>query len=505
MMSNLLQQAIQNHATHMPQQLAIVGASHSLRYAELPAAITQAQAWLATSNIIALAMDNSPAWAVLDLAVMQNAPSQALVPIPYFFSASQILHSLNNAGVDTIITDQAAKILSLLDAASIALLQQDEIHIAGSPLTVLRIQANPSARLPAGTAKITYTSGTTGNPKGVCLGLDSILQVAQSLAVATQGQPQDRHLSLLPLSTLLENIAGLYVPLLAGASTQLLSAEQVGLTGASGVDIGKMLHAISAAQASTLILTPELLRGLIMALEAGLPKPQHLRFIAVGGASVAPRLLQRAHALDLAVFEGYGLSECASVVSLNTEQDYRIGSVGKVLPHKQIQIAADGEIMVYGTNFLGYSQTDKQPEQAQDYVATGDIGHIDADGFLYITGRKKNIFISSFGRNVSPEWVERELNVAACISQSAVFGEAQPYNVALIVPSQQNVANPQAIELAISYANQQLPDYAQIRKWLIVEQKFTPQNGQLTVNGRLKREAIWQNYAQQINVLYKDA
>ncbi len=193
-----------------------------------------------------------------------------------------------------------------------------------------------------------------------------------------------------------------------------------------------MLATLIRGNATTTILTPQLLHALVAAVEAGHPAPQQLRFVAVGGAPVAPRLLQRAEALGLPVFEGYGLSECASVVALNTEGARRIGSVGKPLPHARVKFAADGEILVAGATLLGY--TGAAPLQANEFWPTGDTGHLDEQGFLHLTGRKKNIFITSFGRNVAPEWVERELTLHPAIAQAAVFGEARPWNVAVIVP-----------------------------------------------------------------------
>ncbi|MEZ0317861.1 MAG: AMP-binding protein, partial [Methylophilaceae bacterium] len=315
----------------------------------------------------------------------------------------------------------------------------------------------------------------------------------------------DRHLSILPLSTLLENIAGLYVPLLAGATAFLLPAAEVGLTGGSGLNFSKMMTVLHKSQATTTVLTPELLQALIRAVEAGVAKPESLRFIAVGGASVSPRLLQRAAALGLPVYECYGLSECASVVSLNTVDTQRTGSVGKPLPHVRLQLAADGEILVAGACLLGY--TNNIEVAAQKYYATGDIGHLDADGYLYITGRKKNMFITSFGRNVAPEWVERELNLSPLINQAAVFGEARPWNTAVIVPAkdaQGNIAQIEEIDEAIAQINADLPDYARVTSWIFAESIFSLHNGQLTANGRLKREAIWQQYANRINSMYEE-
>ena len=117
------------------------------------------------------------------------------------------------------------------------------------------------------------------------------------------------------------------------------------------------------------------------------------------------------------------------------------------------------------------------------------------------------MFITSYGRNVAPEWVERELNLSPSIAQSALFGEARPWNIALIVPardSQGNIAGSGQIDAAIAEVNASLPDYARVHQWLFAEAPFTPNNGELTANGRLKRDAIWQHYAHTINMQYEE-
>ena len=234
-------------------------------------------------------------------------------------------------------------------------------------------------------------------------------------------------------------------------------------------------------------------------LESGAQALNHLQFVAVGGAHVSTSLLNRAKNVGLPVFEGYGLSESASVVALNTPAANKIGSVGKPLNHIQLSFSAEQEILVKGAQFLGYTQE----SATQDWLATGDIGYLDAQGYLFINGRKKHIFITSFGRNVSPEWVERELTSQFNIAQACLFGEAKPWNTAVIV-AQTNV-NPEQIQQSVAKVNQSLPDYAQIKQFVLVDSPFSVTNLQLTPNNRLKREAIWRAYEHTINALYIDA
>ena len=496
----MLLSAIQYFAVASPLHIALKDAHHSLTYADLLLEVEQARQKLvqARPRVMAIVMDNSPAWAVMDIAAASLGI--CTVPLPWFFSAEQMTHAIQDAGVDLLLCDQPLQLEQLLNQYRLS--PEAEVHymVAGKVLTQFKLATKANLALPNDTSKITYTSGTTGKPKGVCLSNASIQAVAQALLKATHARADDQHLSILPLSTLLENIAGLYVPLLAGATAMLYNAKQVGLSGASGLDVQTMMKILHASQASTLILTPELLNALVSALEAGVACPSSLRFIAVGGATVAPSLLQRAQALNLPVYEGYGLSECASVVALNTEHARRIGSVGKPLPHLTVSFAQDGEILITGALFLGYlGGTQTQLDTAW---ATGDIGYKDDEGYLHITGRKKNIFITSYGRNVAPEWVERELTLMPAIAQVALFGEAKPFNTAVVVPNAK--ATPTDIQAAIDSVNTNLPDYAKVSQWLLADAPFTLKNQQLTANYRLRREVIWQYYQAKINDLYND-
>lgn len=492
--------AITHYARQTPAQPALVGVNGTLQYRELAQAIDLVTPMLkGAGRVLGLALDNDPVWAVFDLAALKvDLP---LVPLPAFFSAEQTGHAIRDAGVDSIFTDQPERMEAVFTREDITVIAESVHMLHGKRITRFWLDSGKPRSLPKGTAKVTYTSGTTGTPKGVCLGRHAMEQVADSLLQATMARATDRHLCLLPLTTLLENIAGLYVPLLAGATSVVLPTAEVGLSGAVGLDLEKMLTALRKQEATTTVLTPELLHALVIALEAGLPRPQHLRFIAVGGASAAPALLQRAERLGLPVYEGYGLSECASVVAVNTHGHFRPGTVGKPLPHVELKFGADGEILVRGACLLGYA--DGQAAQLQHgFWPTGDLGHLDADGYLHVTGRKKNIFITSFGRNVAPEWVERELTLAPSILQAAVFGEARPWNVAVIVRASQ--ATDADVDAAIAEANESLPDYARIGQWLQANAPFTPHNGQLTANGRLRRAAIWQDYQNEINALYEE-
>ena len=165
-----------------------------------------------------------------------------------------------------------------------------------------------------------------------------------------------------------------------------------------------------------------------------------------------------------------------------------------------MRLAPDGEILVDGELMLGYAG---DPSPVPRPWPTGDLGELDDDGFLYLRGRRRNVFITAFGRNVAPEWVERELTLEPAILQAAVFGEARPCNVAVLVPG--SGATSSDIEAALARAHRTLPDYARVSRWLPADAPFSPANGLLTGTGRIRRTALLERYGQAIELLYCEA
>jgi long-subunit acyl-CoA synthetase (AMP-forming) len=483
---------------------ALAESQRTLRGQELSAAIDAEQAWLeacaAPDARFALLADNGIPWAISDLAL--HAARRVNVPLPGYFTNAQLVHALDSASIDVLLTDAADRCLAALPG------WRQFGSAAASRLTALARTQPLHARveLPAGTTKITFTSGSTGQPKGVCLAADSIEAVAASLAAATAPLQLQRHLALLPLATLLDNIASVYAAPLNGATTVLPRLAETGIN-YGGVNAAALLACIDRHAPDSLILVPELLRLLVAATRRGWHPPTSLRFIAVGGATVAPDLLVQAEAAGLPVYEGYGLSECASVVALNTPAARRRGSVGRVLPHASVQLDSNGQVQVTGQAMLGYlgevRSSDAQPHAVRS-IATGNLGHFDADGFLYIHGRASNLIITSLGRNISPEWVERELLAEAAIGQAVVFGEGRPSLMAVLVPSAAGVGAAD-IEAALARANSRLPNYAQVRGWLPATAPFSTADQTLTANGRPRRKELSARYGAALDAAYARA
>ncbi|MFC4932794.1 AMP-binding protein [Massilia sp. GCM10023247] len=436
---------------------------------------------------VGILADNSPEWLVVDLAT--QLLGLTLVPLPLFFTPEQWGHIIAGSGMGALFCADPAQgtalgfersidgggVLALCETARVL----DPVHLDG-------------------VQKLTFTSGTTSAPKGVCLSTAQQWEVAAALREGVAPLGLGRHLCLLPFAVLLENIAGPYTALLSGATTICPPLLETGMRGASGFDPDTCLDAIARHEAHSITLVPQMLQALVAAAKPGDARLRSLRFVAVGGGKVAAPLLASARERGLPVFEGYGLSECASVVALNLPQTQREGSVGRPLPHRRVAIAADGEILVQAraARYLGQAPA----EQDNGWLPTGDLGHLDEDGFLFIDGRKKDILITGFGRNVSPEWPEAALTSTGAIAQAMVVGEAQAYLGALIVPARAGL-DPAVLRAAVERANAQLPDYAQIRRWYPVA-PFLPAQGLLTPNGRLRREAIRHLYANEIASLF---
>ena len=439
-----------------------------MSYKALREAVSYMAQLLNGTQTAAIMMENGPAWVIVDLACI--AAQVPLVPLPEFFSRQQIVHALRDAGVDTVFTDHPYRFEGTCERHSVADLSFYSIKLRRQPVS-----------LPEGTAKITYTSGTTGEPKGVCLTQKAMETVAASLIERIgQGTASD-HLCVLPLAILLENVAGVYPVLMTGASVCLAPIKH------NPVHLVEM---ITRFEATSCILVPELLR---MLLAVGRPLPS-LNYVAVGGAHVPRELVLAAHGLKIPVYEGYGLSEASSVVSVNTPAVSKVGSVGKSLRHIDLRFGDDGEILVKNPLFSGYLNA---PSSGDVWYPTGDIGRIDDEGFLYVDGRKKNIFITSFGRNISPEWIEGLLTTQKEILQALVYGEARPSNIAIIV-----TRNPANLSDVIDRVNSQLPDYARIKSWICAPEPFSLENGHLTGTGRLRREKIQETYMPTIEQHY---
>ena len=441
-------------------------------------------------RVLCTRLDNGADWIVADLAALWGGIVH--VPLPHFFSDTQQRHVRAAAGADAVLSSAPGGD----DAGEPVLARIPPVTLAGA--------ASPERRLLPGTAKITFTSGSTGTPRGVCLDAAAMLAVAEGIAAATAGLPIRRHLCALPMAILLENIAGLLAPLLRGAAVVAPPLAAVGLTGSSSFEPARLDAVIRRTDAMSVVLLPQMLRSWTAWLRAtARPAPASLLLAAVGGASVGAATIAAARAAGIPAYEGYGLSEGASVQTLNLPGADRPGSAGRPLPHARLRIDADGEIQIGGALFLGYlgaPPAGTPPPSAplsNRWWRTGDLGRIDADGFIHVAGRKDALLVTAYGRNVSPEWVETTLQASGAIAQAVVLGAGQPVLGAVLWPLREATTDDE-LAAAVARANASLPDYARIGPWARARQRFDVASAMATANGRPRRQAIAEAYANEL-------
>jgi long-chain acyl-CoA synthetase len=498
-------------AAQTPEAATLVGDRETWGAADVVAAIDELAQRLAAARCVAVLADNSPAWVLTDLAALRAQVPH--VPLPPFFSPEQLAHVLDQAGVDTVLTDQPERI-GALDAGFSVTGEWNGLTWLRRPLATAGdapenegAVASPTAastKLPAGTAKISFTSGSTGTPKGACLSADGLIDTAAAITLRLADLPIQRHLVTMPLALLLENSAGVYAPLLRGAEIHLPSLATLGWQGMAGFDPAALQKTVSRCRPNSMILVPELLKAWTLALTStGQKAADSLVYVAVGGARVDAETLARARALGLPAYQGYGLTECGSVVSLNRPGDDG-NHVGRPLDHVHISVV-DGELVITTPAFLGYIGSNSETTSAgrNTGFATGDLGHLDSEGHLHLSGRRKNLLITSYGRNIAPEWVEASLLAQPAILQALVTGDARPWLSAVLVPTPG--ADASALAAAVAMANAGLPDYARIGHWCAADAAFSLHNGLATGNGRPLRPAILARYAEAIATGYPES
>lgn len=338
--------------------------------------------------------------------------------------------------------------------------------------------------LPKNCSRVSFTSGSTSNPKGICLSQKMLIDSIQALQEALACQPSDRFMSFMPYAILLEVFSGFYLALFSGASCYVLSGVSKPESNSQ-----QIYEEISRNSISITVMMPQMLSSLIEYMKAdGLNSPESLRFIGLGGAHVPGSLIEDARLLGLPVFEGYGLTEAASVSCLNTYNKNKIATVGTALSHRQVEILEDGEIALLGDFDSSYCDG-TAPFLKDGKLLTGDLGSLDENGFLSIKGRKKNIFINSHGRNISPEWLELELQKEAETIVAFAFGEGLKQPEAIVCLRENS-----NLSSFLEKVNVRLPSYAQFSRIHQVPTSFFEQESYRTANGRFRRSTIEKHF-----------
>lgn len=382
--------ALGHQAKMRPGALAIADLERTLSYADLAGRVAGLAASFATlPGTVGILCPNSIAWVECDLALA--LAGKTMVPLPTFFSPGQLAHIAKDAGIAHVLC--APQTLAAARALKVpCTVIDDGAEIAAYPVD---LSAADHAK------RIIYTSGTTGAPKGVRIGSAQITASARGLVHASGANASDRYLSILPFSLLLEQIAAICVPLLAGAPVTL---NPVAAGAAMQGDPRPLIEAFATTRPTTSVLVPGLLGAWVQGLRASNRQaPDTLRFIAVGGAPVPAMLAEAAWALGIPVHEGYGLSECCSVVSVNRPGQRVAGSAGHILDGLSVTFE-DGEIVVHGPTVMdGYLGAG---DVTDGVWRTGDLGERTFEGALRILGRKDRLIVTPQGRNINPEWIE---------------------------------------------------------------------------------------------------
>tara|TARA_Y100001001_G_scaffold56411_1_gene53311 strand:- start:805 stop:2442 length:1638 start_codon:yes stop_codon:yes gene_type:complete len=458
---------------------------------------------------------NSPDWLVAQLAAWRAG--LPVTPIPAFFSEQQINHLLDTTGLDGLLLVQDDSLDAWLPSARANDFKRQPLSTGDSPdglsIALFRRRSTP-APLPDGTRLITFTSGTTGTPKGVCLSGPHLESVIEGLEQRLAGVPLHRHGVVLPLAVLLEHLAGALFALWRGAQIIVDAPLRTGLAGSGDLNPLQWRDWLETRRPDSLILVPALLKALCdlgglgglggldrsSGLDSQASRPsdwqQALSLVAVGGGQVPRYLLDQATQLGLPVAQGYGMSEMGSVVCLSRPDEPQDGRVGRPLKGLRLSTDEQGQLLVHGRRMLGYLTSYHDGPSSDMPWPSGDLGHRLADDHWRLDGRQRNVIILSSGRNLCPEWLEAELELIDGIDRAFIFGEGLPGVLALLGPSA--IIQPPRLEAHIAALNQRLPDYARVRGWQSlmrqlpgVAQPLSIASNELTANGRLRRASIY--------------
>ena len=419
------------------------------------------------------------------------------------------------------------------------------------------------------TATLIYTSGTTGEPKGVMLSHSNFLSNVQACLTAIPIRSTDLHLSFLPLSHVFERMAGWYLMLSVGASVayaesmETIPEDMADVHPTTMLGVPRFFEKLHARIQENLLQSPAITQRLATwalrvgqattsRLMAGQSIPVslalqraaanllmfkrlksklggRLRFFVSGGAPLPKAIGEFFYSVGVAILEGYGLTETSPVITVNRLPTPRFGSVGKPLEGVEVRIADDGEILTRGPHVMqGYY---KKPEATaaaivDGWLHTGDIGHFDREGYLFITDRKKDLIKTAGGKFVAPQKLENLFVSDPHISQAFVYGDKRPYCVALIVPNknqlrqyaqQEEIPGGSVHELVrdtrvvdfywrlVQAKQQDLASFEQVKKIALLEEEFSQASGELTPTLKAKRNMIAQRYASLLDALYQPA
>jgi len=419
---------------------------------------------------------------------------------------------------------------------------------------------------PEDEASLIYTSGTTGLPKGVILTHSNFLSNVQSVSTIIEFSDKDVVLSFLPLSHVLERMVT-FTYIYKGC--RIGYAESVETVGENlleirpniMVSVPRVFEKIYAKVMDNVLASSTLKKRIFFwalkvgkeygrrklnkePIPGGLQRKRNLahklvyskiiektggrvRFFVSGGAPLSKDIAEFFYALGLVILEGYGLTETSPVISANTFENIRLGTVGKAIPGVEVKIAPDGEILTRGPHVMkGYYKKEAETRESFEggWFRTGDIGHIDKDGFIIITDRKKDIIVTAGGKNVAPQPIENILKTNPYISNAIVIGDRRRFVCALIVPNFEKlekyarssnipfagradlVRNEQVVNFLkaeVDRATPNLAQYERVKRIALLDRDFEIEKGEMTPSLKVKRNIIEQKYKAVIDALYE--
>ncbi len=491
--------------------------------------------------------ENRPYWLMTDIAIM-NAGGIS-VPIFTTYSANDYEYILNDCKPSLIFVsnqDQFNKIKKFINSDVKKIISFEKIdtdslliqEILNEEINEKIVNKDLKRNMPA---CIIYTSGTSGNPKGVILSHGGILsncEGAVELLETLTKKKDPVFLTWLPLSHSYEHTVQ-FIQIIVGAKVfyaesleklisnmgmakptimtavprfyqNLFTKINMNFEKQSGLkrtlinqtlNLGKKIlkkEELKLSEKITNFLCEKLVRKKIRNQFGG-----NLQAFVSGGGALDQNIGEFLNAVGLPTLQGYGLTEASPVVSCNLPDLVKVESVGPPFRTNKVKIAEDGEILIKGENvMLGYWNLKEETEKVikDGWLHTGDIGELDNNNYLKITDRKKDIIVNLGGDNISPSKVENILCLNENIKQSFVYGDKKNYLVALIVSEKEN--SKEKIKLIIENINKSLTLIEKIKKFVVINEEFTIENGMLTPTLKLKRKEIIKNYKQQLENLY---
>lgn len=467
---------------------------------------------------VAHVSENRGEWIVTDLAI--HVARAVHVPIQITLSGPQIAEQIADSGSRLVVAstrDVLAKFQTLVDPGLPALIHDEwpadfaDRAIDAEQLQAI-IEACVAATQPDDLATILFTSGTTGRPRGVMLSQRNLAVNAATTADTFGTEFGATALCVLPLSHIFARTCDLYTWLYRGS--QLVMSESR----------DTLYRDLQLAQPQGLCAVPFLYqRAAEKVRESGNSDEAaelktlfggRMQRLTSGGAPLPPQVEAWYRDRGLPILAGYGLSESSPVISMSTPQAHRFGSAGRLLPGVEVRIAEDGEILNRGPNtMLGYWNDPEATEATirNGWLHTGDLGELDADGYLFVRGRKKELLVLSTGKKVVPTRVEGLLTMSPLIDQAAVFGEGQCAIVALIVPAACGVqggigsrATRERYAAEIRRCLESAAHEEQVRYFTLLSRPFSIDRGELTPKLSLRRAAIAQSFSAELLLLLQE-